>query len=93
MGDITAINELIRVLAINGNLLIVVPTGKPKIIFNAHRIYSYDNILKYLNKLKLIEFTLIQDSNKTPDIIYQASKQDSDEQNYGCGCFWFTKNN
>jgi hypothetical protein len=39
-GDIRAIDELKRVLAPSGSILIVVPVGKPRIVFNAHRIYS-----------------------------------------------------
>ena len=40
-GDLKAISELIRVLAPDGNLLLVVPVGKKsRIMFNAHRIYS-----------------------------------------------------
>ena len=37
-GDLKAIKEIKRVLAVNGNLLFVVPIGKPKIVYNAHRI-------------------------------------------------------
>ena len=40
-GDLKAINELTRVVAAGGSFLFVVPVGKPKIEFNAHRIYSY----------------------------------------------------
>ena len=35
-------SELQRVLAPGGDLLFVVPVGKPRIMYNAHRIYSYD---------------------------------------------------
>jgi len=44
-GDLKAVSELKRVMKIGGNLLIVVPVGKPKVVFNAHRIYSYKNIV------------------------------------------------
>jgi hypothetical protein len=40
-GDLKAIRELVRVLAAGGNLLVVVPVGRPRIQFNAHRIYDY----------------------------------------------------
>ncbi|MEK7072348.1 MAG: DUF268 domain-containing protein, partial [Patescibacteria group bacterium] len=49
-GDIAAIEELIRVTAVGGSLLFVVPVGKPKIEFNAHRIYSYEQISEYFKK-------------------------------------------
>lgn len=89
-GDLTAMRELKRVLAQDGNLLIVVPIGKSKLMFNAHRIYSYDQIIKYFSGLKLVEFSLISGDDKT-GIITNASKDIANQQNYGCGCFWFTK--
>lgn len=90
-GDLKAINELKRVLAKGGNLLFVVPIGKPKIQFNAHRIYSYEQIIEYFSDLKLEEFSLIPDNGLDSGIIYNATKEDADKQTYGCGCFRFTK--
>jgi predicted SAM-dependent methyltransferase len=90
-GDIKAMNELSRVLAINGNLLFVTPVGKSKIQFNAHRIYSYDQIISYFPKLTLKEFSLIPDNALEKGIIKNATKELSDKQNYACGCFWFIK--
>jgi hypothetical protein len=87
-GDITAINELIRVTAVGGSILLVVPIGKPKIEFNAHRIYSYEQISEYFKKLTLKEFSLITD---TGDFIENANINLVKEQKYGCGCFWFIK--
>jgi len=90
-GDLKAISELKRVLAIGGNLLFVVPIGKPKIMFNAHRIYSYKQIIEYFSTLTLIEFSLIPDNGHEVGIINNCSEQLANEQNYGCGCFWFKK--
>ena len=87
-GDLKAISELKRVIANGGSLLFVVPVGKPKIEFNAHRIYSYEQIEKYFNGLKLKEFTLITDDG---NYIENADKELVKEQKYGCGCFWFIK--
>jgi hypothetical protein len=89
-GDLKAIGELKRVLSKNGRLLFVVPLGKPKIMFNAHRIYSYAQILEYFSDLSLERFDLIPESGNV-GIIYNAKKADADSQNYGCGCFCFTK--
>ena len=88
-GDLAAIAELKRVLSIDGNLLFVVPIGKPKVMFNAHRIYSYNQIMEYFEELKLIEFSLIPDNAEQGGLIKNASKDLADKQNYGCGCFWF----
>jgi hypothetical protein len=90
-GDLRVILELKRILAREGNLLFVVPIGKAKIMFNAHRIYSYDQILNYFSDLKLQEFSLIPDNATEIGMIHNASKEMSDKQRYGCGCFWFKK--
>ncbi|MEH6503184.1 MAG: DUF268 domain-containing protein [Cycloclasticus sp.] len=89
-GDLKAIKELKRVVAGNGDLYFVVPIGKAKIMFNAHRIYAYEQILSYFKGFSLKEFTLIPDQS-TDGLIVNATKEQSDMQNYGCGCFWFQK--
>lgn len=85
-GDLKAIAELKRVL--RGNLLFVVPIGESLLQFNAHRIYSYSQVMSYFEDLELVEFTLIPDKGT---IIKNATKSMADEQGYGCGCFWFRK--
>jgi len=90
-GDLKAISELKRVMAHGGNLLFVVPIGKQKIVFNAHRIYAYDQILSFFSGFSMQEFALIPDHEKDGGLVYGAPKQLTDAQSYGCGCFWFTK--
>lgn len=90
-GDLKAIAELIRVVATGGNLLIVVPIGKPKIIFNAHRIYSSQQFLSYFKGLKLQEFALLPDSGKGDALVYNSGRRFCDQQKYACGCFWYYK--
>lgn len=90
-GDIKAAGELARVLSPGGNLLIVVPVGCARIEFNAHRIYSYHQVLDLFPFLQLKQYALIPDSHETGDILYGASEALTDSQNHGCGCFWFTK--
>ncbi len=90
-GDLKAISELKRVLAVGGNLLFVAPIGKPKIMFNAQRIYSYDNIINYFKEFKLKNFSLVLDNTNNKNFIWNAKKEEADKQKYGCGCFWFKK--
>lgn len=90
-GDLKAIAELKRVIAEGGSLLFVVPIGRPKIMFNAHRIYSYDQIADYFKDMHLEAFALIPDNPSDGGLIEQASKDMADAQKYGCGCFWFKK--
>ena len=87
-GDIKAINELKRVVKPNGSLLFVVPVGKPKIAFNAHRIYDPQMILDAFKGFKLKNFALIDDQNS---FLENAALDEAALQNYGCGCFWFVK--
>jgi hypothetical protein len=90
-GDVKAMNELQRVLAPRGTLLFVVPIGKPRLQFNAHRIYSYDQVIHHFSALALQEFTLIPESFEDGPPIRDATRQRSDQENYGCGCFWFRR--
>ncbi len=90
-GDIKAMNELQRVIAPGGQLLFVVPVaGKQKIAYNAHRIYTYDGVLSIIKNLKLCRFSLITDRQ---ELVWDATRKDSDEQQWGCGCFYFKNDN
>ena len=91
-GDLKAMGELQRVVARGGSLLFVVPLGREKTMFNAHRIYSYQSILEYFSAMQLREFSLITDAGSGRDFITNATRADADQQVYGCGCFWFVKN-
>lgn len=88
-GDLKAIKELKRVLAPGGSLLFVVPVGKPRIQFNAHRVYAYEQIMEYFSDLHLKEFALIP--QEAGPIEYGAAAQRVAQEAYACGCFWFTK--
>ncbi|MEN6583084.1 MAG: DUF268 domain-containing protein [Armatimonadota bacterium] len=89
-GDLKACVELQRVLNDGGSLLFVVPVGKPQVVFNAHRIYSYEQVISMFAELELVEFVMIPDDvntypllNPRPEIVM--------EQEFGCGCFWFQR--
>jgi SAM-dependent methyltransferase len=85
-GDLKAIKELKRVLAPDGYLLFVVPVGKPRIEYNAHRIYSYEMIEEYFKELDLKEFSLVADNGS---FIEHADSELVKRQKYACGCFLF----
>ena len=90
-GDLKAMAELIRVLKPEGNLLFVVPIGKPRIMFNAHRIYSFEQIFDYFSELRLAEFALIPDNAYDVGILNNVEREIMENQKYACGCFWFKK--
>jgi len=91
-GDLKAITELNRVVTSCGNLLFVIPVGKDaKILFNAHRIYTYNQIITYFKDFNLVEYSLIPDNPTLHDFIENADPKLTEQCNYGCGCFWFRK--
>lgn len=90
-GDIKACKELSRVLSTGGHLIFVTPVGKPRIEFNAHRIYSFKQVLELFPDLTLKEFSLITDNLDQGDFIENAEPYLVESQKYGCGCFTFTK--
>ena len=91
-GDLKAIEELKRVTAHGGSFLFVTPIGgKSKIEWNAHRIYTYRQILSYFDGFELKEFTLIPEKEENGDIIINATEEQANKENYACGCFWFVK--
>lgn len=90
-GDLKAIAELKRIVRSGGSLLFVTPIGKPRIQFNAHRIYSYEQIINYFSGFELREFSLVPDRPEDGGLVRNANKEMADKQKYGCGCFWFVK--
>ena len=89
-GDLKAMAELERVLAPGGSLLFVVPVGRPRIVFNAHRIYAYRQVCDAFATLRLRRFALVGDDPEA-GLIEDAPEALADAQAYGCGCFWFEK--
>lgn len=91
LGDIKAIKELTRVLKPAGKLLFVVPIGEPRICFNAHRVYSYSQIMELFKDLNLIEFAMVPDNAVEGGMIVSPPIGYIDSQRYACGCFEFRK--
>ncbi len=89
-GDRRALSELQRVVAEGGSLLIVVPIGKPRIQYNAHRIYDPEMIKGMLPDLQLHTWSLLPDDS-TDGLIEDPSRDFALQQRYGCGCFWFKR--
>jgi len=47
LGTKKSCNQLSKILAPGGNLFFSLPIGKPKVLFNAHRIHSPQQIIDY----------------------------------------------
>jgi hypothetical protein len=93
-GDLKAMNELSRVLAVDGDLLFVVPVGNvSQIIFNGHRIYTPELVISSFPNLDLVEFTLIPERDEDGGLVSNPPTELLARQEYACGCFWFKKKN
>ncbi len=60
-------------------------------MFNAHRIYTYEQVVKSFADFTLKQFALVPDNGLKEGLIVDASEQLANQQTYGCGCFWFEK--
>jgi SAM-dependent methyltransferase len=87
-GDLRAVSELIRVTAPGGHVLFVVPVGRPRIMFNAHRIYSFEMIKEAFSGMDLAGAGLVPDQGPFVDDPAPALMNAC---SYGCGCFHFVK--
>ena len=87
-ADLRAITELKRVVKKGGSLLLVTPIGRPRIQFNAHRIYSFQMINDLFGEFELADFSLVKDNN---EFLSPAPPAIVADQKYGCGCFWYIR--
>lgn len=89
-GDSKAAAELSRVIAPGGRLLLVVPVGRPRTAFNAHRIYSFEQVCSLFSGLRLMHASLLPDDSAV-GLLENPSPEQMNSQEYGCGCFCFAK--
>lgn len=91
-GDLKALGELKRVVRPGGSILLALPVGRvARIVFNAHRIYTWGQVLAHFPGWKLRDSALITDRGGDPPFIPEATSEQADRQGYGCGCFWLQK--
>ncbi len=90
-GDLKAIGELQRVLAPGGDLLFVVPVGRPRLRFNSHRVYGLAQIESYFRELELVESALVPDRPEDGGLLVDPPPELFDAQFCGCGCFWYRR--
>jgi len=89
-ADLAAMRELQRVLAPGGDLLFVVPVGRPRLRFNGLRIYSHEQVMAGFPELQLQEFALIPE--RGPEgLVTGASPERVAAERHACGCFWLRR--
>jgi len=87
-GTEKACKELARVLKKGGKLYFSTPIGKNRVCFNAHHIHTPNEITKFFNDLKLLEFSVVNDEGK---YIKKTDYKKYNNADYSCGMFVFTK--
>ena len=87
-GTYQAARELARVLALGGNLYFVLPVGKPRVCFNAHRIHASETIIEYFSDLEPVEFSGVHDDGRFVECVGLDEFKKSE---YACGLFRFRK--
>jgi len=88
LGTEKALTELMRVLAVGGQLLISLPIGKERVCFNGQRISHPDKPLDLLNELTLLEFSAVTDVGEFVEAAPLAAFVKSKNS---CGLYRFTR--
>jgi hypothetical protein len=93
-GHLKGFNSLHRILKPNGTLYFSTPIGNQQVVFNAHRIFSVNYLLKmFENKFQVVSFNYVDDSGD----LHLEVNHESDfatvnfNLKYGCGIFELKK--
>lgn len=85
-GHIKAISELKRVIAPGGYLYISTPVGKPRIHFNAHRVFNAVEFSELFKPLSLISFHYVNDLG---EYVKESDPSVVTNEQYACGLYTF----
>jgi SAM-dependent methyltransferase len=80
--------SLARVLKRGGKLYFSVPCGRQRVLFNAHRIFHPQTVIEAFAGLTLLSMHGVLDDGR---FYRDLSPEELGSQQYGCGCFTFTK--
>ncbi len=86
LGTRKAVAELGRVVSPGGRLYLSLPVGRPRVVFNAHRIHDPVTILDWLAEagLRLEQFAGVDDQGR---FAAEAEPRQYRDHRYGCGMF------
>jgi SAM-dependent methyltransferase len=87
-GSQAAAKELSRVVRPGGRLFVSVPVGRPRVCFNAHRVFDPRSIQAMTAGMRLQAFSLVDDDGR---FTQDADICTAERQDYGCGMFEFIK--
>ena len=87
-GSYKSARELVRVLAPGGNLLVGVPIGRERVLFNAHRVFSPVTVQGWFSDLRLIEFSVVTDEGIFKRFVEPQEYLNAD---YACGLYMYSR--
>lgn len=87
-GSERAMHELARVLAPGGYLYLSVPVGRPRVCFNAHRVFDPLEVVSEFGDFTMTEFAAIDDSGC---LVEGAAPAEFRSSHYACGLFEFQR--
>jgi SAM-dependent methyltransferase len=87
-GTAKAAAELARVLAPGGRLLIGIPVGRPRTVFNAHRILDPEAVVDLFAPLELDAFAGVDDDRRFHPSL---APRDLAGAEWSCGLYRFTR--
>ena len=88
-GYLKAAKELIRVLAPAGVLLVGTPVGRERLVYDGHRVFDPQTVVRMFAPCELIEFSLIADGAASVKV--DVNLDEARNCRYGCGLFVFRK--
>jgi predicted SAM-dependent methyltransferase len=87
-ADRKFMHALKRVLQPGGRLYFSVPVGRPRVEFNAHRVYAPSAILEAFGGLKLVSFAGCDDKGR---FLQAPRPEDLAQAKFACGFYEFAK--
>jgi len=91
-GHIKGFVNLCKMLKPNGLLYISFPIGQPRVYFNAHRVFSPQEILFWIEEndldISLIRYDFVDDNG---DLNLNLDIKDTPELEFGCGIYTLRK--
>lgn len=93
-GHLKAIENISNMLKVGGKFYFSVPIGSQRIEFNAHRVFSIENLLNILSsKFSVDNFSYVDDDGDLHSNVTLTNEKIKQNCNciYGCGIFELTK--
>lgn len=93
-GHLKAIENIFKILKKGGKFYFSVPIGKPRVVFNAHRIFSVKYLCDFFaGRYRIDSFSYVDDKGDLfPRVsMDMAAIKNNFNCNYGCGIWEMTK--